>query len=85
MTEYGPDVNVPPFHGEAREAFEVCFAADRMRPDRTNREMLALAKSPARVTVDGEWQRSEVKRDGLALVDLALHWKEQFREKGWTT
>jgi hypothetical protein len=37
----------------------------------------------ARVTVDGEWQRGEAGRDGLALVDLALEWKAQFQEKGW--
>jgi hypothetical protein len=36
-----------------------------------------------RVTVDGELSRSEAKRDGLALVDLALDWKAQFQEKGW--
>jgi hypothetical protein len=23
------------------------------------------------------------KREGLALVDLALEWKRQFQEKGW--
>ena len=33
--------------------------------------------------VDGELLRSEAKRDGLALVDLALEWKAQFQEKGW--
>ena len=34
----------------------------------------------ARVSVDGDWRRSEAKRDGLALVDLALEWKGQFLE-----
>jgi len=38
----------------------------------------------ARVTVEGEWQRGEAGRDGLALVELALEWKQQFIEKGWT-
>lgn len=37
----------------------------------------------ARVTVDGEWQRGEAGRDGLALLDLALEWKQQLIEKGW--
>ena len=35
------------------------------------------------VTVDGELLRSEAKRDGLALVDEALAWKQQFQAKGW--
>ena len=38
----------------------------------------------ARVTVDGQWQRGKARRDSLALVDLALEWKRQFVEKGWT-
>jgi hypothetical protein len=37
----------------------------------------------ARITVDGEFQRSEARRDGLALLDLVLEWKRQFTEKGW--
>jgi hypothetical protein len=37
----------------------------------------------ARVEIDGEWQRGEAGRDGLALVELALGWKAQFGEKGW--
>ena len=39
----------------------------------------------ARVTLDGELNRSEAKRDGAALVDLALDWKTQFQAKGWTS
>jgi hypothetical protein len=26
----------------------------------------------------------EAGRDGLALIDLAMEWKTQFIEKGWT-
>lgn len=37
----------------------------------------------ARLTVDGEWHRGEAGRDGLALVDVALGWKQQFQAKGW--
>lgn len=29
-------------------------------------------------------RRTEAKRDGLALVNLALEWKAQFEAKGWT-
>jgi hypothetical protein len=38
----------------------------------------------ARLTVDGEWQRGEALSDGLALVDLALEWRQQFEGKGWS-
>jgi hypothetical protein len=38
----------------------------------------------ARVDIDGEWQRGEAGRDGLALVELAIEWKDQFVAKGWT-
>ena len=37
-----------------------------------------------RLDVDGEWTRGEAGRDGLALVDVALEWKAQFIEKGWS-
>jgi hypothetical protein len=37
-----------------------------------------------RVEVDGDFQRSEAGRDGLALIDLAMEWKQQFVSKGWT-
>ena len=36
-----------------------------------------------RTTVDGEMVRTQAGRDGLALVDLALEWKQQFQGKGW--
>jgi len=36
-----------------------------------------------RVTVSGDLVRSEAKRNGMALVDLAPEWKQQFVEKGW--
>lgn len=37
----------------------------------------------ARVTVDGELQRSQAGRNGLLIVALALDWKVRFQEKGW--
>jgi hypothetical protein len=36
-----------------------------------------------RCDVDGEMQRTQVGRDGLALLDLAQDWKRQFEQKGW--
>ena len=36
-----------------------------------------------RVEAGGEFVRSEVVRDPLALVDVAMNWKAQFQEKGW--
>ena len=37
-----------------------------------------------RAEAAGEFVRSEAGRDGLALIDLAMQWKAQFEEKGWT-
>jgi hypothetical protein len=37
-----------------------------------------------RVEAAGEFVRSEAGRDGLVLIDLAMEWKAQFIEKGWT-
>ena len=37
-----------------------------------------------RIEVSGEFVRSEAGRDGLALIELALQWRKQFLEKGWT-
>ena len=37
-----------------------------------------------RVDAAREFVRSEAGRDGLALIDLAMEWKAQFFEKGWT-
>ena len=70
------------WNGETHEAGEVWTLRKGTRVARC-----ALWTHPyggeARVTVDGELSRSEAKRDGLALVDLALDWKQQFQEKGW--
>jgi len=37
-----------------------------------------------RVTVDGEWHRSQAERDPLKLFDLSNEWRESFVGKGWT-
>lgn len=75
-------IRIPPWDGQAREVGEVWTLTKGSRL-----AVCALWTHPsggeARVTVDGEWQRGEAGRDGLALVDLALEWKAQFQEKGW--
>jgi hypothetical protein len=37
-----------------------------------------------RVEVAGEFVRSEAGLDGLTLIDLAVQWRQQFVEKGWS-
>jgi hypothetical protein len=78
-----PRINVPTWNGEAKEAFEVW----RLRKGQ-RLAVCAVWTHPiggeARISVDGEFLRSEAKRNGLELVDLALEWKQQFQEKGWT-
>ncbi len=82
MTEHGPSINVPTWNGEAKFVSDVW----RLRKDR-RLAVCALWTHPigaeARVTVDGDFLRTEAKRNGLELVDLALEWKQQFQEKGW--
>ena len=79
----GASINVPEWDGQPREAGEVWTLRRRKHV-----ACCALWTHPyggeARVTVDGELSRSEAKRDGLALVNLALEWNVQFQEKGWT-
>jgi hypothetical protein len=82
MSNYRPSFEFRPWDGEARKISDVWTLRKK--------EHLAdcdLWTHPigaeARVTVDGELLRSEAKRDGLTVVDLALDWKQQFHEKGW--
>ena len=82
MTDYRPTVNVPPWNGEPREAFEVWRLRKGKRLAVCNMWTHPIG-GEARVTVDGEMLRTQAGRDGLALVDLALEWKQQFQEKGW--
>jgi hypothetical protein len=37
-----------------------------------------------RVEAAGDFVRSEAGRDGLKLIDLAMEWRQQFVEKGWS-
>jgi hypothetical protein len=37
----------------------------------------------ARLSINGECQRTSVAIDGRTLLDVALDWKEQFEEVGW--
>ncbi len=75
-------VTLPPWDGRAREMGELWTLRKGSRV-----AVCDLWTHPsggeARVMVDGEWQRGEAGRDGLALVDLALEWKKQFQAKGW--
>jgi hypothetical protein len=75
-------INVPPFDGMPKQAAEV------WRLQKGNRHAICtLWTHPigceARVLVDGELHRSEAGRIGLLIVELALDWRERFREKGW--
>jgi hypothetical protein len=75
-------INIPEWDGRVRQVAEVWTLRKGARV-----AVCALWTQPkggeARVTVDGEWQRGEAGRDGLALTDQALDWKTQFQAKGW--
>ena len=77
-------INIPQWDGRPRE----CGTVWELRKGR-RLAVCHLWTHPsggeARLTVDGEWHRGEAGRDALALVELALGWKEQFRRKGWQT
>jgi hypothetical protein len=80
--EHGASINVPPFDGTPKQAAEVW----RLQKGDRN-AVCTLWTHPigceARVTVDGDLQRSEAGRNGLLVVELALDWRERFREKDW--
>jgi hypothetical protein len=80
---YGAFVNLPEWDGRAREIAELWSLRKGTRV-----AVCSLSTHPIggeiRVTVDGEMQRTEAKREALALVDLGLEWKQQFNAKGWT-
>jgi hypothetical protein len=76
----GASINIPEWDGRASQVSELW----------TLRKLAHVAVcslwthpigGEIRVTVDGEMQRTEAKRDGLALVDLALDWRKQFRSE----
>ena len=82
VTEHGASINVPPWDGEPPQASEAWTLRKGKRVASCHLWTHPIG-AEARVMVDGELLRSEAKRDGLALVDLALEWKTQFQEKGW--
>src|SRR5688500_17921825 len=73
MSEHGVSINVPEWDGCARLVSELWTLRKGSRV-----AVCTLSTHPIggeiRVSVDGEMQRTEAKRDGLALVDLALDW-----------
>jgi hypothetical protein len=83
VAESGPSINVPMWDGRPREAGELWTLRKGTRVASCH-----LWTHPyggeVRATIDGELWRSEAGRDGMALVNLALGWKAQFQEKGWT-
>ncbi|MEO7891214.1 MAG: hypothetical protein ABIW19_14545 [Vicinamibacterales bacterium] len=79
----GSYVNLPLWDGHAREMGELWTLRKGSRVA-TCHLWTHPSTGEVRVTVDGEWQRGEAGRDGLALVELALEWKAAFIEKGWT-
>lgn len=81
MTDHGASINVPAWDGKARVVGDIW----RLRQD-ARLAICSLWTHPigaeACVTVDGDLRRSEASRDAIALVDLELTWKGQFKEKG---
>jgi hypothetical protein len=75
-------INIPSFYDHPRETGEVWTLRKAGRLATCHLWTHPMG-GEARITVDGQWQRGEVGRDGLALVELALNWKAQFIEKGW--
>jgi hypothetical protein len=82
MNVRGELVNIPQWNGRPYDCGEV------FRLQKNGHEAVCTLWShpiggEVRVLVDGELWCSEAKRDGAALVDLALEWKQQFEAKGW--
>ena len=82
MADRVASINIPPWNGTPREVAEVWTLRKGKRV-----ASCCLWTHPKRgeirLTVDGEWHRSEALSDGLALVDLALEWRKQFEAKSW--
>ncbi len=79
---HGASINIPEWDGHARACGEVFVLRKGSRV-----AVCELWTHPiggeVRVTVGGELLRSEAKRDGMALVNIGLEWREQFKRKGW--
>ena len=82
MSHPGESINIPKFDGKPREVAEVWRLSKGNRSASCAIWTHPTRKGETRLTVDGELHRSEALHDGLALVDLALEWKQQFEAKG---
>jgi hypothetical protein len=82
VPESGPLIKVPQFDGIPREAGEVWTLRKGTRVA-TCHLWTHLVGAEIRATVDGELSRSEAGRSKMAIVDLALEWRDQFKAKGW--
>ena len=80
---YGTSINIPEWDGHVRACGEV-FRLQKGSRVAVGELWTHPYGGEVRVMVDGELVRSEAKRDGRALLNLALDWKHQFQEKGWT-
>ncbi len=74
-------VNIPTFDGRPREAGELWTSRKDGRLATCHLWTHPIGGEVG-VTVNGELMRSEASRDGLALVERALEWRQQFQEKG---
>jgi hypothetical protein len=75
-------VTIPEWNGAPKDAGEVWTLTKGQRIARCS--LFTHPKgAEVRLTVDGEWHRGEALSDGLALVDLALEWRQQFEQRGW--
>jgi hypothetical protein len=79
VSEHTP-INIPPYYDRPKEAGEVWTLHEGTRVGTCHLWTHPMG-GEARVEVDGQWQRGEARRDGLALVELALEWKVQFARK----
>ena len=75
-------VNIPEFYGRPHNVGEV-WTLRKGGHVATCHLWTHPMGGEARLEVDGDWQRGEAGRSGLALVELALEWKAQFIAKGW--
>lgn len=76
------EVNFPSWDGTPREIAEVWTLRGGSRVASCHL-WTHPKRGEIRLTVDNEWHRGEALNDALALVDLALEWKQQFERKGW--
>jgi hypothetical protein len=80
--QHGAFANVPEWDGRSRAVAEVWTLRKG-----SHVAACSLWTHPiggeVRLSVNGEMHRTEAKRDGRTLLDLALDWRDQFTAKGW--